>query len=59
MGPESAPVNTDCPERMQTWLQSQGQNSPPILITVKSQGVRFPLDKPFSYIAFEYLPKKP
>ncbi len=59
MGPESAPVNTDCPERMQTWLQSQGQNSPTILITVKSQGVRFPLDKPFSYIAFEYLPKKP
>jgi hypothetical protein len=25
-------------------------------LTVKSQGMRFPLDKPFAYLAFAYLP---
>jgi len=26
---------------------------------VKSEGIRFPLDKPFAYMVFEYLPKHP
>jgi len=53
----SEPLATDCPERMQAWLQSQGQNATPLTITVKSQGMRFPLDMPFAYTVFEYLPK--
>jgi 4-amino-4-deoxy-L-arabinose transferase-like glycosyltransferase len=59
MGPVSAPLTTDCPERMQAWLKSHGQNTTPLQITVTSQGMRFPLDKPFAYTAFEYLPKQP
>lgn len=59
MGLVNAPANTDCPERMQSWLLAQGQHATPMLITIQSQGVRFPLDKPFAYTVFEYLPKKP
>jgi hypothetical protein len=59
LGPVSAPIATDCPQRMRAWLQSQGQNTEPTLITVKSEGLRFPLDKPFAYLVFEYLPTKP
>lgn len=56
MGPISAPNGSDCPERMKVWLISHHQKSEPIDITVRSEGLRFPLDKPFRYIAFEYLP---
>lgn len=59
MGPVSTPIDTDCPQRMQSWLVSHGQNTTPVAIVVKSQGVRFPLEKPFAYMVFEYLPKKP
>jgi hypothetical protein len=56
MGPISAPNGSDCPERMKVWLISHHQKSEPIDITVRSKGLRFPLDKPFRYIAFAYLP---
>jgi hypothetical protein len=56
MGPVSAPNGSNCPERMKAWLASHQQKSEPIDITVRSEGLRFPLDKPFRYIAFEYLP---
>jgi hypothetical protein len=59
LGPVSTPAVTDCPQRMQMWLEAQGQKADPITITVKSQGIRFPLDKPFAYLVFEYLPKQP
>jgi 4-amino-4-deoxy-L-arabinose transferase-like glycosyltransferase len=59
LGPVSAPTATDCPQRMRVWLQTQGQNTEPMVITVKSQGMRFPLDKPFAYLMFEYLPPRP
>ena len=59
LGPVSAPVASDCPDRMRAWLKAQGQNPEPWTLTVKSQGMRFPLDMPFAYMAFEYLPKKP
>ncbi|MEN9713214.1 MAG: hypothetical protein RLY90_1475, partial [Pseudomonadota bacterium] len=58
LGPTERPTATDCPQRMQAWLQAKGQDAPPWTITVKSEGVRFPLDMPFSYMAFEYLPAK-
>jgi hypothetical protein len=58
MGPISAPNGSDCPERMKVWLSSQHQKAEPIDITVRSEGLRFPLDKPFRYIAFEYLPPR-
>lgn len=48
-----------CPQRMRTWLASHGQVAEPVTLTVKSGGLRFPLDKPFTYVAFEYLPVKP
>ena len=59
MGPVSQPITTDCPERIQAWLQSHGQHTTPLTITVQSQGMRFPLEMPFTYMAFEYLPHKP
>jgi hypothetical protein len=43
---------------MKAWLASHQQKSEPIDITVRSEGMRFPLDKPFRYIAFEYLPPR-
>ena len=58
LGPTERPTATDCPQRMQAWLQAKGQDAPPWTITVKSEGVRFPLDMPFSYMAFEYIPAK-
>jgi len=59
LGPVNAPMTTDCPQRMRAWLQTQGQNTEPMVLTVKSEGLRFPLDKPFAYLVFEYLPTKP
>ena len=59
LGPVNAPATTDCPQRMRAWLETQGQHAEPLEITVKSQGLRFPLDKPFAYLVFEYLPPKP
>ena len=59
LGPVDAPATTDCPQRMRAWLHTQGQDTEPLLIRVKSQGMRFPLDKPFAYMVFEYLPTKP
>jgi hypothetical protein len=59
LGPVSTPVASDCPDRMRAWLKAQGQNPEPWTLTVKSQGMRFPLDMPFAYMAFEYLPKTP
>lgn len=58
LGPIDKPVTTDCPQRMQAWLKSKGQSDQARMITVKSQGLRFPLDIPFAYVAFEYLPSK-
>ena len=58
MGPINAPNGSDCPERMKIWLSSQHQKAEPIDITVRSEGLRFPLDKPFRYIAFDYLPTR-
>lgn len=58
MGPVSAPNGSDCPERIKAWLASHQQKPEPIDITVRSEGLRFPLDKPFRYIAFEYLPPR-
>ena len=59
LGPVDRPDSTDCPQRMQAWLQAQGQHAEPLTITVQSQGLRFPLDKPFAYQVFEYVPAKP
>jgi hypothetical protein len=58
-GQSNTPAVTDCPQRMHMWLEAQGQKADPITITVKSEGIRFPLDKPFAYLVFEYLPKQP
>ena len=61
LGPKegSSPAQTDCPHLMRAWLESKGQTAEPVTLTVQSEGVRFPLSKPFSYLAFEYLPAKP
>jgi 4-amino-4-deoxy-L-arabinose transferase-like glycosyltransferase len=59
LGPVSSPVTTDCPQRMREWLAKQGQSTEPQTITVKSEGMRFPMEMPFSYLMFEYLPAKP
>ncbi len=56
MGPVGAPNGSDCPERMKNWLRTHGQKTDPIEVTVRSQGMRFPRDMPFHYIAFAYLP---
>ena len=56
LGPVDKPEPTTCPQEMKAWLQAQGQSSEPIALTVKSQGLRFVLDKPFAYLAFAYLP---
>ena len=58
LGPVNKLANTDCPQRMHAWLETQGQSTTPVTITVKSEGMRFPIDKPFSYMMFEYLPAK-
>ena len=58
LGPVNKPANTDCPQRMHAWLETQGQSTTPVTITVKSEGMRFPIDKPFAYMMFEYLPAK-
>jgi hypothetical protein len=41
---------------MKNWLRAHGQKTDPIEVTVRSQGMRFPRDMPFHYIAFAYLP---
>ena len=51
--------HTDCPQRMRAWLEAKGQPTEPLTLTVQSTGIRFPLSKPFSYLAFEYLPTAP
>jgi 4-amino-4-deoxy-L-arabinose transferase-like glycosyltransferase len=49
--------NTLCAEQMASWLFKQGQTQDPIEFRVKSEGLRFPLDKPFAYLVFDYLPR--
>lgn len=56
LGPVDKPAPTTCAQDMKTWLEAQGQSTDAIALTVKSQGLRFPLDKPFAYLAFAYLP---
>ena len=56
LGPVEKPEPTTCPQEMKAWLQAQGQSTEAMALTVKSQGMRFPLDKPFAYLAFVYLP---
>lgn len=59
LGPIDAPEATQCPQDMLTWLMAQGQSPDAIALTVVSQGMRFPLHKPFAYIAYAYLPPRP
>jgi hypothetical protein len=48
--------NTLCAEQMASWLFKQGQPQDPIEFQVKSEGLRFPLNKPFAYLVFDYVP---
>jgi hypothetical protein len=50
---------TDCPQKMQAWLQSRGQSTEAFRITVYKEGLLFPMHIPFVYVAFDYLPVKP
>lgn len=59
LGPLDKPLQTDCPQQMQAWLQAHGQSSEPIHLTVASQGWRFPKRISFAYVAFDYLPIRP
>ncbi len=61
LGPGQADnaVEAECPKRMRVWLQAHEQGMEPITITLNREGLRFPLNKPFSYMVFEYLPVKP
>ncbi len=59
MGELEKPAGTDCPQKMQTWLQAKGQTADVIRITVHSQGFWFPKRVPFTYVAFDYLPMRP
>ena len=59
LGPVDEQIDTGCPEKMQTWLQTQGQSIESIRVTVEKQGFRFPKHVPFAYVAFDYLPVKP
>lgn len=45
-----------CAEQMASWLFKQGQPQDPIEFQVKSEGLRFPLNKPFAYLVFDYVP---
>lgn len=58
-GTGSNASHSECPMHMRAWLQTQGQATAPIIITVQSVGIRFPQTRPFTYMAFEYLPLKP
>lgn len=59
LGPVDKPEPSSCEQDMRAWLSAQGQTPEAIELTVASQGLRFPLHKPFAYIAFAYLPSKP
>jgi hypothetical protein len=59
LGPLDKPVQTDCPQQMQAWLQAHGQSSEPIHLTVASQGWRFPKRIGFAYVVFDYVPIRP
>jgi len=59
MGSAQQPAETGCVDRMKVWLQAHGQQAEPIHISVQKQGLLFPKQIPFSYIAFDYLPVRP
>lgn len=50
--------NNLCAEQMASWLFKQGQPQDPIEFKVRSEGLRFPLNKPFGYLVFDYVPGK-
>jgi hypothetical protein len=59
LGPlEKTEESTLCAEQMASWLFKQGQPQDPIEFKVHSEGLRFPLIKPFSYLVFDYVPPK-
>jgi hypothetical protein len=59
LGPiDKTEENNLCAEQMASWLFKQGQPQDPIEFKVKSEGLRFPLSKPFAYLVFDYVPSQ-
>ncbi|MCB1644077.1 MAG: glycosyltransferase family 39 protein [Pseudomonadales bacterium] len=57
LGRVKRPRPTDCPEHAERWLAQKGQHPEPFRFEVFRTGLKFPLEVPFGYIAYPYLPQ--
>lgn len=56
LGYVEKPLRQNCPQLAEAWLAKQGQDTDFFDIIIARQGLRFPLEKPYQYRVYAYIP---